>query len=82
MKRYIVSVSDYMGDSPDMFSIEAENDADAIVAVFAGGDDVESTLEEEGCTMEEFAERCRDDNGDGQPYYQIFSIEKDEVVFG
>lgn len=78
MKKYVVSTSDYMGEGPDMNMYEAENDESAILEMFP---DAYGEMED-GMTIEQYMKYLKDQNGDGQPYIQIFSVESNKVIFG
>ena len=78
MTKYVVSTSDYMGDEPDMYMVDAKDDWDAVIAVFP--DDYDEM--ENGMTKEDYIKWQCESNGDGQPYYQILNTKTGEVIFG
>ncbi len=78
MSKYAVSVSDYMGDDPDMFTVEAKDDKDAILQVFPD----EYGEMEDGMSFDEYIDWMKNGNGDGQPYFQILNVETGKVIFG
>lgn len=89
MKKFVVSVSEYMGNQPHMYSTEAESVID-LIKNFMDIDDYDTDAEwaEDLGFMEDYSD---DDvlveweeniNGDGQPYVMIFDVEDDELVSG
>lgn len=80
--KYIISKGEYMGDSPEMYSLEANNDAEAIIKEFAYGS-IEDALEQNNCeTVAELVDRLETDNGDGAPFIMIFNVNTNKLIFG
>lgn len=80
--KFIVAESDYRGESPKMYAIEADSIKEMLLKLDVCYDPENEDSEYRNMTEEEVRQMWVEINGDGQPYYMAWCIDTNKQVLG